>query len=267
MRGSAGAVAERVHPSAVIHPGAKIGRDVRIGPYCVIGDEVSIEDRCELMAHVYMEGPLRVGPGNKFFPYCSIGAVPQDKKYRGERSETVIGAGNTIREFVTIHRGTAGGGSVTRIGDDNWIMAYVHIAHDCCIGNHTVLANGTTLAGHVIIEDYAVIGAFTGVHQFCRVGRHSMTGAYSTISQDVLPFSETVSKRETRLFGLNKVGLQRNGFSEERRRALAQAIKLLRSSKLNTSQAMERIRETADGSPDLEYLLRFIESSERGVIK
>ena len=258
---------ERVHPSAVIHPGAKLGANVRVGPYCILGEEVEIEDGCELMAHVYMDGPLRVGPGNRFFPYSSIGVVPQDLKFRGERTETVIGRENTFREFITVHRGTAGGGSLTRIGDGNLIMAYAHIAHDCRIGDHTVLANGTTLAGHVLIEDYAVIGAFSGIHQFCRVGRHSLVGGYSVITRDVLPFSKTVSERKVHAYGINTVGLERHGFSSERRNKLSRAMRLLLSSKLNTTQALAKIREEVAGSEDVKELIRFTESSERGVIK
>lgn len=262
-----GAIATMIHPTAVIHPGARLGPGVRVGPYCVIGDEVEIDDDCDLMAHVYLEGPLRVGTGNTFFPYSSIGVIPQDKKFRGERTETVIGKGNTFREFVTVHRGTKGGGGVTRLGDANLIMAYAHIAHDCLVGNHTVLANGVTLAGHVQIEDYAVVGAFCGIHQFCRVGRHSIIGGYSVVTQDVLPFSMTVSERETKLFGANKVGLERNGFSEERRNKLNKAFRLLKSSKLNTAQAMEKIRAEVGDSEDVRELVRFVESSERGFIK
>src|SRR3989304_2683586 len=239
------ALASMIHPTAVVHPGARIAPGVRVGPYCIIGEEVEIEDGCELMAHIYMDGPLRVGPGNRFFPYSSIGVVPQDLKFQGERTETVIGKENTIREFVTVHRGTAGGGSLTSIGDHNLIMAYAHIAHDSRIGDHTILANGVTLAGHVLIEDYAVIGAFSGIHQFCRIGRHSIVGGYSVITQDVLPFSKTVSERETKVFGVNTVGLERHGFSQERREKLSRAFRHLISSKLNTTQAIAQIREGA----------------------
>ena len=255
------------HASAVIHPGARLGAEVRVGPYCIIGEDVEIEDGCDLVAHIYMEGPLRVGPGNRFFPYSSIGVVPQDLKFHGERTETIIGRENTFREFVTVHRGTELGGSVTRIGDHNLVMAYAHIAHDCQVGNHTILANGVTLAGHVTIEDHAVIGAFSGVHQFCRVGRYSLTGGYSVITQDVLPYSKTVSEREVHAYGVNKVGLDRLGFAAERRNKLSRAFRLLTSSKLNTSQALEKIREEVGDSEDVQELLRFIESSERGVIK
>ena len=262
-----GAVATMIHPTAVIHSGARLGPNVRVGPYCIIGDEVVIEDDTELIAQVYVDGPLTVGPANRFFPYSSIGVIPQDKKFRGERTETIIGKGNTFREFVTVHRGTAGGDGLTRIGDDNWIMAYAHIAHDCIVGSHTVLANGTTLAGHVVIEDYATVGAFSGIHQYCRIGRHSIVGGYSVITQDVLPFSKTVSERETRVFGVNTVGLERHGFSPERRERLSRAFRHLISSKLNTTQAVEKIREGAEDSEEIQELLRFIETSERGFIK
>jgi UDP-N-acetylglucosamine acyltransferase len=257
----------QVHPTAVIHPGARLGSEVRVGPYCVVGEEVEIEDGCELMAHIYMEGPLRIGPGNKFFPYSSVGVVPQDLKFRGERTETIIGERNTIREFVTIHRGTEGGGSITQIGNENLIMAYVHVAHDCRIGNNTILANGVTLAGHVVIEDYASIGAFCGIHQFSRIGQHCFVAAYSTIGQDVLPFSTTASERATHVYGINSVGLQRRGFSADRRNKLKHAMRLLTASKLNTSQAIEQIKQEDADSADVQELIRFIEHSERGVIK
>jgi len=257
----------QLHPTAVIHPGARVGAQVRVGPYCIIGEEVEIEDGCDLMAHIYMDGPLKVGPGNRFFPYSSIGVVPQDLKFHGERTETIIGRDNTFREFVTVHRGTEGGGSLTRVGDHNLIMAYAHIAHDCRIGDHTILANGTTLAGHVTIDDYAVIGAFSGIHQFCRVGRHSLIGGYSVITQDVLPFSKTVSEREVHAYSINSVGLKRHGFAQERREKLSHAFRLLTASQLNTAQALEKIREELAESEDVQELVRFIESSSRGVIK
>lgn len=259
--------AAMIHPTAVVREGAEIGAGVRVGPYCVIGEEVSLGDGCELVSHVCMEGPLRVGPDNRFFPYSSIGLAPQDRKFRGERSETLIGRGNTFREFITVNRGTAGGGGITRIGDDNWIMAYTHIAHDCQVGSHTILANATTLAGHVTVEDHANIGAFSGVHQFCRVGRHSIIGGYSVITQDVLPFSMTVMKREVRLFGVNRVGLERSGFDELRRERLSKAFKTLMSRKLNTSQAVERIRAEGELSAEVEELLDFIRTAERGFVK
>lgn len=255
-----------VHPSAIVSPGARMAASATVGPYCIVGEEVEIGEDCELQAHVFVQGPLRMGARNHFFPYSTIGVVPQDLKFRGERSETVIGNDNTFREFVTVHRGTKGGGALTSVADGCLVMAYSHIAHDCHLGRGVILGNGVTLGGHVAIEEYATVGAFTGVHQFCRVGRHSIVGGYSVITQDVLPFSKTVSGREVKSFGVNKVGLERRGFSSEQIGKLHHAFRLLLSSRLNTSQALERIR--SDGlSPEVEQLLAFIESSERGVIK
>src|SRR5262245_29497352 len=188
-----------VHPTAIVDPAAKIADTAEIGPYCVIGGGVEIAEGTRLIAHVYAEGPATIGAENVFYPYSSIGAAPQDLKYKGEVSETRIGSRNKIREFVTIHRGTEGGGLVTRIGDDNLLMAYVHVAHDVQVGNNAVLGHGATLGGHAIVGDYAFVGAFSGVHQFCRVGRHSIIGGYSVITQDVLPFSSTVSERENHI--------------------------------------------------------------------
>lgn len=255
-----------IHPTAIIAPGARIAASANVGPYCIVGEEVEIGEECELQAHIFVQGPIRMGARNRFFPYSTVGVIPQDLKFKGERSETVIGNGNTFREFVTVHRGTRGGGGVTSVGDGCLVMAYAHIAHDCRIGNGVILGNGVTLAGHVVIEEYAAVGAFTGVHQFCRIGRHSIVGGYSVITQDVLPFSKTVSGREVKAFGVNKVGLERRGFSAEQIRRLHHAFRLLLSSKRNTSQALEQIR--SDGlSPEVEQLVNFIESSKRGVIK
>ena len=183
------------HPTAIIDPGARIAGTAQIGPYCIIGAGVEIAAGTRLMANVYVEGPTWIGEDNIFYPYSTVGVAPQDLKYKGEASQTRIGRRNKIREFVTIHRGTEGGGMVTRIGDDNLLMAYVHIAHDAQVGNGTVLGHGATLGGHVSVDDYANIGAFSGVHQFCRVGRNAIVGGYSVITQDVLPFSSTVSER------------------------------------------------------------------------
>lgn len=256
-----------IHPSAIVNPHAEIAADATVGPYCIIGAEVSIGAGTELKAHVYIEGPASIGAGNVIYPYASIGAAPQDLKYRGERSETRIGDRNRIREFTTIHRGTEGGGLVTRIGNDNLLMAYVHVAHDVRIGDHAVLANGVTFAGHVVVEDWAVIGAFTGVHQFCRVGRHAMIGGYSVITQDVLPFSTTVSDREVHVYGANKVGLERRSIAAESIESLQKAFRLLTKSGLNTTQAVERIQAEVAPVPEIEELLAFIRSSARGFIK
>ncbi|MBX5496330.1 MAG: acyl-ACP--UDP-N-acetylglucosamine O-acyltransferase [Bryobacteraceae bacterium] len=256
-----------IHPTAIVDPRARIHESAEIGPYCIIGPEVEIGARTRLMGHLYIEGPTWIGEDNIFYPFSSIGVASQDLKYRGERAETRIGDRNKIREFVTIHRGTEGGGLVTRVGNDNLLMAYVHVAHDVTIGNHTIAANGVTFGGHVVVEDYAGIGAFTGVHQFCRIGRHSYIGGYSVITQDVMPFSLTVSPREPKVFGANRTGLERRGFSNESIEALQTAFRLLTRSGLNTSQAIERIRAEVPPGPEIEELFAFIRSSERGVIK
>jgi UDP-N-acetylglucosamine acyltransferase len=257
-----------IHPTAIIDPGARISSSADIGPFCVIGAGVSIGDRTRLMANLYIEGPTTIGSDNIFYPFSTVGVASQDKKYRGERAETMIGDRNVIREFVTIHRGTESGGLVTSIGDDNLLMAYTHIAHDCRVGSQTILANGTTLAGHVIIEDYVGIGAFTGIHQFCRIGRHAYIGGYSVITQDVLPFSLTVSTREVKVFGANKVGLERRGFPGDAIEGLQKAFRLLTRAGLNTTQALERIKEEIPTSPELDALFHFIQAStERGFVK
>jgi UDP-N-acetylglucosamine acyltransferase len=256
-----------IHPTAIVDGQAKVHESAGIGPYCVLGAEVEIGPRTRLMANVYIDGPTRIGEDNLFYPYSTIGVASQDLKYKGERAETRIGDRNKIREFVTIHRGTEGGGRLTSIGDDNLLMAYVHVAHDTQVASNVVLANGVTLGGHVSVGDWAVVGAFSGVHQFCRVGRHAMIGGYSVITQDVAPFSMTVSPREIKVFGPNKTGLERRGFNPETIDALHKAFRLLGSSKLNTSQAIEKIREEINGFAEIDELLAFVESSERGVIK
>lgn len=256
-----------IHPTAIVDPAARIHPDAEVGPYCVIGAEVEIGARTRLMGHLFIEGPTWIGEDNLFFPYSTVGVASQDLKYKGERTETRIGSRNRIREFVTIHRGTAGGGGVTTLGDDNLIMAYAHIAHDARIGSHCILGNAATLAGHVTIGDWAIIEAFSGVHQFCRIGRHAFVGGYSVITQDVLPYSMTVTPRESRLYGANKVGLERRGFSAESIQALHKAFRLLRSESLNTSQALDKIREEVPATAEVAELIEFIGSSGRGIIK
>ena len=256
-----------IHPTAIVDPAATIAESAEIGPFCVIGADVSIGAGTKLMGNVFVEGPCAVGEENTFYPYSTVGVAPQDLKYKGERSETHIGDRNRIREFVTIHRGTEGGGMMTRIGSDNLLMAYTHVAHDVQVGDHTVLANGTTLAGHVIVGDWAVIGAFTGVHQFCRVGRHAMIGGYSVITQDVLPFATTVSARENKIFGANRTGLERRGFADNVIEPLQTALRMLSRGQLNTSQAVEKIREELPATAEIEELLEFIASSQRGFVK
>ena len=256
-----------IHSSAIVHTGARIDDSAEVGPYCIIGAEVSIGARTRLIAHVFMDGRLAVGEDNIFFPYSTVGVASQDLKYHGEPSETRIGDRNQIREFVTIHRGTEGGGMVTEIGDDNLLMAYVHVAHDTRVGSHAVISHASTLGGHVTVEDWAIVGASSGVHQFCRVGRHAFIGGYSVITQDVLPFSNTVTEREARVFGANVTGLKRRGFSHAAIDALHKAFRLLTHSGLNTTQALERIAAEIEPSPELDELIRFIGSSERGFVK
>lgn len=256
-----------IHPTAIVDPAASIHDTADIGPHCILGAGVTVGPRTRLMAHNYVEGPTWIGEDNVFFPYSIIGVASQDLKYQGERAETRIGHRNRIREFVTIHRGTQGGGLVTRIGDDNLLMAYVHIAHDANIGSRCILGNAVTLAGHVTIGDWAIIEAFSGVHQFCRIGRHAFVGGYSVITQDVLPYSQTVSPREARVYGANKVGLDRRGFPRVTIDQLQKAFRLLTRSQLNTTQAIERIREELASGPEIDELIGFIQSSERGVIK
>jgi UDP-N-acetylglucosamine acyltransferase len=256
-----------IHPTAIVDASARVAPTAEIGPYCVIGAEVEIGSGTKLKAHVFMEGPLAIGEENVFFPYCSVGVAPQDLKYHGERSETRIGHRNKIREFVTIHRGTQGGGMLTAIGDDNLLMAYVHVAHDVQIGDRTVLANATTLGGHVTVGDWAIIGGSTGVHQFCRIGRHAIIGGYSVITRDVLPFSNTVTDREAKVFGENATGLKRRDFSADAIDALHKAFRLLTRGGLNTTQAVARILAEIPPSHEVDELLDFIRTSERGFIK
>jgi UDP-N-acetylglucosamine acyltransferase len=255
------------HPTAIIHPTAHIHEAAEIGPFCIIGAEVEIGARTRLMANLYLEGPTTIGEDNIFFPYSTVGVASQDKKYKGERAYTRIGSRNTIREFVTIHRGTEGGGLLTEIGDDNLLMAYTHVAHDVKIGSGAVLDNAVTLAGHVTVGDNATISAFSGVHQFCRVGRESFIGGYSVVTQDVMPFSSVVSEREIRVFGANRVGLERRNFSREAIEGLQTAFRFLTRAGLNTSQAIERIQTEVAQGPEIDELIAFIASSARGVIK
>jgi UDP-N-acetylglucosamine acyltransferase len=256
-----------IHPTAIVDATARIDESADIGPFCVIGAEVEIGPRTRLMANLYMEGPTNIGEDNIFFPYSTVGVASQDKKYKGERAFTRIGSRNTIREFVTIHRGTQGGGLLTEIGDANLLMAYTHVAHDVKIGSGTVLDNAVTLAGHVTVGDNATISAFSGVHQFCRIGRESFIGGYSVVTQDVMPFASVVSEREIRVFGANRVGLERRNFSKEAIESLQTAFRLLTRAGLNTTQAIEKIQAEVEPCPEIAELLAFIASSQRGVIK
>src|SRR6185295_18229392 len=216
-----------IHPTAIVDPTARIAESAEIGPYCIIGPEVEIGARTRLMANLYVEGPTWIGEDNVFFPYSTVGVASQDLKYKGERAETRIGDRNRIREFVTIHRGTQGGGLLTSIGSDNLLMTYSHVAHDVRIGDHVILGNSVGLAGHVVIDDWADVAPFSGVHQFCRIGRHAFVGPYSIIKQDVLPYSLTSNKPEIAVFGANAIGLTRRGFDKNVIEALQTAIRLL----------------------------------------
>ncbi len=256
-----------VHPTAIVDASARVPRSCRVGPYCVVGAQVEMGEECELISHVSLLGPARIGHHNRIFPFASVGSDPQDVTYAGEPTRLEMGDHNVIRECVTINRGTVKGGGVTRIGSHVLIMAYAHVGHDCQVGDHAMLVNNATLAGHVTIEEWAVVGAMSPVHQFTRVGAHAYIGGGTIVTQDVLPFSKTSESRENHCYGLNAIGLQRRGFSEERIKKLERAFRVLLRSKLNTSQALAQLKSEGDLSEDVAFLIRFIESSERGVIK
>jgi UDP-N-acetylglucosamine acyltransferase len=259
-----------IHPTAIVAEGAVVPASCRVGPFCTVGANVVLGEHCELVSHVVLDGHLRMGNGNRVFSFTCLGIAPQDLKYAGEPTRLEIGDDNSIREYVTISRGTVGGGGVTRVGSECLIMAYTHIGHDSSIGDGCILANSATLAGHVIVEDYAVVGALCPVHQFCRIGKYSYIGGGTTITQDVLPYSLTSVERNNHAYGLNKVGLQRRGFTAEQLRQLGTAMRALTSGKKNTTQALEAIHEMLAESPEDEhvrYLADFVAASERGVIK
>lgn len=259
-----------IHPSAVIAAGAVVPESCTVGPFCTIGPEVSLGEDCNLVSHVVLDGRTRLGARNTIYGFTSIGISPQDLKYHGEPTETEIGDDNTIRECVTVSRGTTKGGGITRIGSGCLIMAYAHVGHDSQVGSHCILANAATLAGHVTIEDFATVGAFSPVHQFCTVGKHAYIGGGTIVTQDVLPYSLTSARRENKAFGINKVGLARRGFSPERLATLQKAYRLLLAAKLNTTAAIEKMKELTgppDAMEDIAELIAFIERSERGVIK
>ncbi|MGD0932247.1 MAG: acyl-ACP--UDP-N-acetylglucosamine O-acyltransferase [Candidatus Korobacteraceae bacterium] len=256
-----------IHPTAIVDPSAKIPSSCNIGPYCIVHAGVELGEHCELVASVVLGGPSRFGSHNKIYPFAALGMDPQDITYAGEPTRLEVGDHNVIREYVTITRGTAKGGGVTRVGSYTLIMAYAHVGHDCVIGDHSMLINAATLAGHVTVEGWAVVGALCPVHQYVRIGAHSYIGGGTTITQDVLPYSMTSAERDTHAYMLNKVGLQRRGFSNARIAALHHAFKVLLASKLNTSQAVEKLRSQGAQGEDVELLLKFIERSQRGVIK
>ena len=254
------------HPTAIVDPGAEIADDVEIGPYSIIHGGAVIGSGCVIDSHVVIHCSARIGSGNRFHQACAIGDLPQDFSYEGEPTIVAIGDNNTLREFCTVHRGTANGRGETVIGNNNYIMAYSHIAHDCIIGDYTVFGNAGSIAGHVLIEDHATVGPFCGVHQYCRVGAHGWMGAYSVATKDVLPYSKTVGNR-AKVFGPNLVGLQRKGLSTDAIKNIKRAYRFLFQSKLNTSQALEKIEEEIVGCPEVDYMVQFIRTSKRGIIK
>ncbi len=254
-----------VDPTAVLHPSARIGEGATVGPFCAIGRDVTIGRRCRIAASVVIEGCTEIGDETSIYPMASIGLAPQDLKYKGERTRLVIGRRNTIREFATINRGTAGGGGETSIGDDNLLMAYVHVAHDCHIGSHTIFGPHATLGGHVSVEDYSNISAGSAVHQFCRVGQHGFIGGYSVVTKDALPFGRTIGSRPARIFGVNSIGLSRRGFTRETIDQLKRAYRYLLQA--NMTRALAQIeQDTTLTAPEVRYLVEFIRTSQRGVI-
>ena len=252
-----------VHETAVVSPEAELAADVTVGAYAVIGPEVRMGRGCTVGAHAQIHGPSTFGERNRVFPFAVVGFDPQDLKYAGERTTLSIGHGNVFREFCSIHRGTVGGHGETRIGDENLFMAYSHVAHDCRIGSHTVFSNYVGLAGHIDVGDWAILGAYVGCHQFIRIGAHAFLGAFTVVRQDVLPFCRTEGA-EAKTYGINSVGLKRRGFAPERIAALERAYRLLVRSKLNTTQALDRIAAELPGQPDVEELVAFVRTSERG---
>lgn len=255
-----------IDPRAAVDPAAELAEDVAIGPFAVVGAQVRISAGTQVGAHAVIQGPTRIGRDNQIHAFASVGTDPQDKKYAGEQSRLEIGDGNTIREFVTVNRGTAGGGGVTRIGDDNWIMAYVHIAHDCVIGSHTIFANNATLAGHVEVQDHAILGGFTLVHQFCRLGAHCFTAMGSAINRDVPPFVMVAGHMATPR-GINTEGLRRRGFSSHRLASIRRAYKTLYRSGLRLEEARERLQAEGNDNPDIDELVNFIVDSQRSIVR
>jgi UDP-N-acetylglucosamine acyltransferase len=256
-----------IHPQAIVAPGAKLGEGVKVGAHAMVGEDVELGEGCVLHAHAVVQGPSKFGKNNVFHAFSVIGGDPQDYTFCGERTELVTGDGNIFREYVTVSRGTQKGGGKTSLGSENFFLAYSHIGHDCQVGSHTLFVNGATLAGHVTVEDFATVGAFCPVHQFCRIGRYAYIGAATVITQDVPPFSKIVTERETKSFGVNAIGLERKGFSAERLQALKRAYRLLLRAKLNTSQAIAEMRKSLADSADVQELIKFIESAERGIVK
>jgi UDP-N-acetylglucosamine acyltransferase len=256
-----------IHPTAVIDPSATLAADVRVGAFCLIGADVEIGAGTEIGPHCSIHGPTRIGRNNRFIGHAAIGGEPQDKKYKGERTELVIGDDNVIREFVTINRGTAGGGGITTVGNDNWMLAYTHVAHDCHVGDHCVFSNNTTLAGHVTVGDYVIISGFAGAHQFCRIGAHAFLGMGALTNGDVPPFTMVGSDSLGRPRGINSEGLKRRGFDAERIASIKRAYRTLYVAGLPLAEAKVQLAEQATHSADVKDLLDFIESAERPLLR
>lgn len=259
-----------IHPTAIVAAGAVVPESCTIGPFCTVGANVVLGEDCELVSHVVLDGHTTLGRANRIFSFACVGIAPQDLKYKNEPTQVVLGDNNDIREYVTISRGTVGGGGITRVGSGCLIMAYTHIGHDSSIGNGCILANAATLAGHVTVEDYAVVGALCPVHQYCRIGQYAYIGGGTTITQDVMPYTLTSIARDNHAYGLNKVGLERRGFTPEQLKELRQAYRTLTGSKKNVSQALAELREKLDAGEageHVRYLVEFVSKSERGVIR
>ena len=256
-----------IHPSAIVHPGARLDRGVHVGPFSIIGENVTVGKNTRFEAHACVEGNTTIGEDCRFFPCVMVGTEPQDVGYKEEQTFLKVGDRNIFREFITLHRGTEKGGGKTSVGNDNYFMAYTHVAHDCQVGHGTVFGNAASLAGHVAVEDFTYIGPFSGIHQFCRVGKYAFVGGYSVCTQDVLPFCRVAGDRPTLLYGMNSLGLRRREFSKERVSGIKGMLKILLYSDLNTSQALSAIKENYPSSEDRDELIRFIESSKRGFVK
>jgi UDP-N-acetylglucosamine acyltransferase len=256
-----------IHPTSIVDPQAQLGEGVWIGPHCVVGGKVSIHKNSRLEGNVHVDGLTEIGEACEFSPFSVIGGAPQDVGYRAEETRVVIGDRNVFREFITVHKGTVKGGGATSIGSDNYFMVYSHIGHDCHVGNGTVFTNAATLGGHVSIDDFATVGAFSAVHQFCRVGKHAFIGGFSVITQDVLPFLRVAGMRPVLLYGLNSIGLRRRGFSRERLNTLKEIFRIILYSNLNTTQAVDRLKTLFPPHEDREEVIQFIQSSTRGIIK
>lgn len=256
----------KIHKTALVDAKAELDSTVEVGPYSIIGPGVKIGKGSKLQSHVVIQGRTTVGEGNIFFPFASVGSIPQDLKYKGEASELIIGDHNTIREYVSLNPGTTGGGMVTRVGDHNLLMMYCHIAHDCLLGNWNIIANGATLGGHVVIEDYVIVGGLAGIHQFVKVGVGAILGAGSMVSKDVPPFCNATGDRAS-LHGLNIEGLRRRGFNKEKIDALRKAYRIIFQSKLRTQDALARVRQEIPQSPEVDELANFVANSRRGICR